>query len=133
MKDEVVGFETAKLAKEKGFDAIVSCGYTDEGLEYRPSYWDIDCDVNEIVLKNDSLDKDTAKYLAPTQSLLQRWLREVHSIDCWIAPFIGEDEECYSGIIFKNKQDAFIDEDVFGNSYEESLEKLLQEALKLIK
>ena len=71
MEDELIKFETAKLAKEKGFD--IPC---------KKSYW-----VNpdgEFWLASYSYDRD--RYLGrpwllvPTQSLLQRWLREVHNI-----------------------------------------------------
>jgi hypothetical protein len=59
----------------------------------------------------------------PTQSLLQKWLREVHNI------FITVNINLYCAI-FHNK-DFYMVTDYY-NSYEEVLEVGLQEALKLI-
>ena len=56
--DELVSFETAKLAKEKGFDVPTDFCYEKSGNLVR---------VGSIS--------------APTQSLLQRWLREEERIE----------------------------------------------------
>jgi hypothetical protein len=106
MKEELITFETAKLAKEKGFD----------------------------------LNGHTNDEVSPTQSLLQKWLREVHKINvesnylpnipgyrCLFVPMtdkisMEEKYKLFSKYYGRNTHD----------SYEEALEEGLQEALKLI-
>ena len=64
MEEIRVSFETAKLAKEKGFD--------------------IDCGWKLRKLENGSFTHTNSSELGieqPTQSLLQKWLREVHNIN----------------------------------------------------
>ena len=73
MKEQLISFATAKLAKEKGFHIISS-----EMLCY--------CKSGEVIKIIESVDfigrsEDRAFVaFAPTQSLLQKWLREKHSI-----------------------------------------------------
>lgn len=62
--DEIVTYEVAKLAKEKGFDVPTAEFYNDDG--------NIGC-YPRAFNHNEFPDGD---YAAPTQSLLQRWLRE---------------------------------------------------------
>ncbi len=123
MVEELITFETAKLAKEKGFDEI--CYYLNH-----PLYGVVD---NSKYHKNSKInvsDKDKTKYTtAPTQSLLQKWLREVHNIHLTITSISQESWQCHitkpGEILGKNYiEDAY--------SYEEALEEGLQEALKLI-
>ncbi len=122
MSDTLVSFETAKLAKEKGFPDILGLTYSQDGrLEGHRS-------IN---------------YPAPTQSLLQKWLREEHNISVNPIPnFKTKVNQYHIGIVFINK--GVVDstimriDDVYKtivlfDSYEEALEKGLQEALKLIK
>lgn len=65
--EEICTYEVAKLAKEKGFDEYVEAFYAegcDTAHSQGPEKW------NEY----------NGKYAAPTQSLLQRWLREEKGI-----------------------------------------------------
>ena len=146
MEEQLVGFETAKLAKEKGFNYTTSCGYTEESDIYRPFYWESYCEANRIVLKEDSLD-EYVPYLAPTQALLQRWLREVHNIDVVLIPERYSDGVNY--LVQAQKWDLSVDPSTSPNfivegcgwfndngeypTYERALEKGLQEGLKIIK
>lgn len=70
MNDELVTFNTAELAKEKGFDEL--CEYSYEGSVFAKTNkpWRNSQDWTEIAV--------------PTQSLLQRWLREKHGIHVFI-------------------------------------------------
>ncbi len=77
MKDELVSFETAKLAKEKGFDISTSI-------------------VNLTVGTGEVIS-------IPTQSLLQRWLREVHNYNIQIESENGV--WCYIVKTLPSKQD----------------------------
>jgi len=84
MKEALISFETAKLAKEKGFNEESTHVYTigfnsiKEDKEPRPfgNY-----ENNPKLLQPVCLSKSQPHLaLAPTQSLLQKWLREHHDI-----------------------------------------------------
>jgi len=104
MKEQLISFETAKLAKEKG------CIYSQPKINHD----------NTIGIQN------------CTQSLLQKWLREEHQIH--IREFYGsygekwsfQIEPCNSG----NKP-PFVSDFNF-ETYELALETGLRKALKLI-
>lgn len=70
MEDQLISFETAKLAKEKGFEEKTKTWYNFSGLS-----------VSGEQSQYPSNDKRFPSYSRPTQSLLQRWLREKHRID----------------------------------------------------
>lgn len=129
MKDQLVSFETAKLAKERGW----------KKNKYGNAMWDNGfyvCEVDDFYFSDrnagdllmyrggGSLSSGHLIADAPTQSLLQHWLRETFKIHiiincldeyCWAyhIPNIGGEKD------FK--------------TYEEALEYALQEGLKLIK
>jgi hypothetical protein len=120
MKEELIKFETAKLAKEKGFD--IETDYFTLG-NYNPNN-----DLMALCYKS-----EIDFYFLPTQSLLQRWLREKHEI--FIDISTGSKDEF--GVIFgKNDTPDWIRDDtgevIFFATYEETLEKGLQKALTLI-
>jgi hypothetical protein len=141
MEDTLISFETAKLAKEKSFD--LPTWY----------YFNVDNKIDETIpegfsgLKNEIWQSNTVnKYSnnktaynyyqcsAPTQALLQKWLRDIHNIHVVLLP---NDEGLYGFAITianRNHTDSnrFELDEITGN-YEEALEKGLQEALKLIK
>ena len=120
MEEQLISFETAKLAKEKGFDFIYI------------------------------IDNELTKHSLITQSLLAKWLREVHNCFIDILPHRDGDSKNKQ---WKSKKDVFWSVEVdyygkdfkieltddadftqhFNNTYEEALEAGLQEALKLIK
>lgn len=127
MSDTLVSFETAELAKEKGFTLQTNpFGYVTKF--YRPS--------TKTLLNYGRTGRSKLSTLiyAPTQSLLQRWLREVHGIDVIALPTYSEKyifRLYQKGTICKNQ--------IYGNymskdyaNYEEALEKGLFQALKLI-
>ena len=114
MIEQLVEFETAKLAKERGFNE--ECwDYYDNGGVSRPNITKVS---NKMKLIS-----------APTQSLLQKWLREVHNIKLTV--MFRE-----NSITGTESWDWLIKGiDVFYKrfkTYEEALEKGLIEALKLI-
>ena len=137
MIDKLISFDTAKLAKEKGFNS--GCGHLHGEYEGYDGLHSID-NFNKI--------NNEKQYSAPSQSLLQKWLREEYEIDISIARSmeIGK-EHLFGGTVtnFKTKEEyLFIgrERDIwiaehnhFENekSYEEALEKALQEGLKFIK
>ena len=123
MEDQLISFETAKLAKEKGFDERINNFYNQNGnLLYN-------------LQQNRNLHSGGAS--APSQSLLQKWLREVHNIFIEVN-FIAyiPDKAQYAAYIkslsSKNMGEILLDGFTIFDKYEEALEQGLYEALKLI-
>ena len=117
MKEQLIKFETAKLAKEKGFDWEVIDGFT---LEGKPipfanfGYYNWNEEIRDISQS--------------TQSLLQKWLREIHDIHL-LNSFQFEQHvfRVVTNIAFSNPINTHR-----YSSYEEALEIALKIALKLI-
>lgn len=132
MTDQLISYETAVLAKEKGFDIPIQ-----HTVDKRSQLYDIHKDVISINSTTvDNWNKFETVVSAPTQSLLQRWLREIHSLHIMIVPLTGLDNWVYSihedsTIDFKKVVE--FNYNLSYKTYEEVLEKGLQEALKLIK
>lgn len=127
MKEQLILFETAKLAKEKGFKEWTFDYYDHEGLLR---------DAN-IYINCDDLEEDHGKiiYRANTQSLLQKWLRDKHNIHIDVNPSLNTWSVCIYQIIAENLLRS-VDRGriITGfNSYEPALEEGIFEALKLIK
>jgi len=117
MKEQLISFETAKLAKDKGYHIFVNYCY----------------DINNHI--NSYSGKETYPlYLAPSQSLLQKWLREDHKIDITIhRSFSMTNSYHYCIIVDCDYETEDQQSCTPGRSYEEVLEQGLLEALKLIK
>lgn len=125
MEEQLIGLEVAELAKAKGFVEICSGCY----------------DVNGKLYSGMAHTNHMGKtiFSAPTQSLLQRWLREKHRVNLCIIPI-------YGGTKVEGKQTGWLCytpyEDAAFNglpsisladyTYEEALERGLREVLKLI-
>lgn len=129
MKEQLVNYKTAKLAKEKGFD--IKTKYS----------WYVPDNSKPIIEKH---KPDGLYYLScPTQSLLQKWLREVHNI--YVESYHdlssdGKSVQFYTSWGFFQQKDINGIQNVNGwydeyndyKTYEEALEVGLQEALKII-
>lgn len=111
MTEELITFETAKLAKEKGFDEECMSSfewYITQGKEFGPiahsrplvDFREMDAGLWEAAQKRPGLynpiynpiKNSTSKpwlYCRPSQDLLERWLRENHGILAGVLP-------CYS-------------------------------------
>lgn len=124
MEETLVNLETAKLAKEKGFK---------ESCLYYFSLGGIEKSFCEDGLYFYSLGEGGRLILRPTQSLLQKWLREIHNIHVEPA-FHNNGKYFFLGcqIINNDIIDFQLDSGYF-DTYEKALEVGLQEALKLIK
>ncbi|MES2864098.1 MAG: hypothetical protein V4666_08270 [Bacteroidota bacterium] len=113
MKEQLIEFETAKLAKEKGFKAD---GYH---LPYIEKH-----------------TKESYYYEMPSQSLVQKWLREEHQIHVWVS---SPTDGFYDACVVRDKTnhyrkfDDFTTNETDFTTYETALEDGLLEALKLIK
>jgi len=134
MKEQLITFETAKLAKEKGFDIPIQHTVNKQNLVYSEYSKDLVKMIDTNVVDNWNDPKFIEICSAPTQSLLQKWLREVHKInlvpDCM---WIKGGYEC-TGYDLNNENKEIISLTKYGKypTYEEALEAGLQEALKLI-
>lgn len=123
MTEELVTLETAKMLRKKGFN------------EYCKNVIDINNIPRETLYRiNDDLPKQC--FSQPTQSIVQKWLREVKNLHIEIYR-----NACgYGYIIVKANNGTWMeDDDAKGpndggnwDTYEEALEEGLQEALKLI-
>ena len=143
MKEQLISFETAKLAKEKGFDWGCQDCFNEHGHSYSNGWCERLDDFFEA--KNfynseiDSKNFGENYFTTPTQSLLQKWLREVHGINVEIRNKTSVEEGLY---VENTRKTKFLTWSYVLNkrveytgyaSYEEALEKGLQEGLKLIK
>ena len=124
MKEQLITFETAKLAKEKGFDEFGKHYYNKTGKEF--SFY--------AKLANHTTGVHNLTCTAPTQSLLQKWLREVHKIHVTTVSSRGGSWGCwiYDLDNYGNITPWSLDELEYP-SYEEALAEGLHAALKLIK
>ncbi len=131
MKEQLISFKTAKLAKKKGFDIKVETFYMGDSEDNflhnagkKDNWNNYKCILNESELSDD--------YSAPTQSLLQKWLREVHLISIKVDDFTYNSKIRYDVNVVPLGSQEDTPSEVL-KSYEEALEKGLQESLKLIK
>ena len=79
MEEQLISFETAKLAKEKGFT-------------YAYEFYDKEGNIVDFGIVGGWTDCHDENYAAPTQSLLQKWLREKHDIHFEIKPIFDVNE-----------------------------------------
>lgn len=148
LKEELITFETAKLAKEKGFiNGTRGCF-----IEYKKDYINPRDDNNskkgdfeyckKTFLRNgeEESDEDYEYIERPTQSLLKKWLIQVHNINVWVSSktlsngktvFIPHGRTLPDTI--KDNLVVDIIEYSTHNSDEAAFEVGLREALKLIK
>jgi hypothetical protein len=121
MTEQLISFETAVLAKEKGFDWNTS-------IKFQPK-------LSFSSWKDFKWSMSAPRILRPTQSLLQKWLREKHDIHVEVNAE-GLMSFKVSTFIMGDKSKEIVYPNYYNpetlNTYEEALEKGLQEALKLI-
>lgn len=127
MTDQLISFETAKLAKEKGFEQNPYKIADAYGPRYK--------DGSHIEIRHSLFNPDSNICTAPTQSLLQKWLREKYNIHIVIKPFFDSklnkityaaDIMQIGNYIAKNKRLVVQD------TYELALDIAEQESLKFI-
>ena len=138
MEEELISFETAKLAKEVGFNWQCYHHFdADKVLQAHYEENESSTDVEFRVDLEDLLDTwnnfKSEACSAPTQSLLAKWLREVHNIFICIKIGFGEGVWYTYHVEKLSDPDFIIDADNSWNTYEKALEVGLLQALKLIK
>ena len=128
MEDLLINYDTAVLAKEKGFNWKCYSMFHNKTLNVNDGHCDYNQPNHKFFIKENIIS-------APTQSLLQKWLREIHHIYVTALPtYTGSAEikRCFFEISFKNKTMQFSDMYGYFDTYELALETGLQEELNLI-
>jgi hypothetical protein len=147
MTENIVLFETAKLAKEKGFNELCKLKYYNTYGRFETIYgsgkYHDDILGEEwvdgkqgVLLDNRPNLFPNDEFNAPTQSLLQKWLRETHQLDIEIETVWEDDRKVfkkYCPWVYYRANEEGGDEPIVGlNTYEEALEEALIQALKSI-
>ena len=130
MEDTRVTFETAKLAKEKGFfqeTNRLEIPYYNYKGEFKGDV--SDWRIRKYIRGENTSDIEFVS--APTQSLLVKWLREEHNIIV-LVDYEGIDGYYYKFYSYKEGNKNYDASDKNYNTYEEALEIGLYQALLLI-
>lgn len=139
MKEELVSFNTAKLAKERGFDWKCHwyCCHKRRVPTNDKSFYPT---LGEYKNFNDDNGNFYEHFSLSTQSLLQKWLREIYNI--FLEPkqtSLSDTEWCFVDSNGNKLRESIITTyyDGYpkkGHKYEyNGLDEILQKALKLIK
>lgn len=134
IEESYVSFDTAKLLKEVGFGLSCRGVYvTDRTGYYEFREYDNKQTTDDLCWNTE--DGFQYEYLAPTQALAARWLREVHRIHIFSNYFFEDGRWFYVIVDLKESHEVrAIHPDIRSyQSNEEALEAGLQEAIKLIK
>lgn len=128
MSDDIISFETARLAKQRGFKCEHLCKCPTIGQVYN----------SEGKLKTHAVvyDPDSEYVYASTQSLLQKWLRETYDVDIEISLAIDDELK----VILPKVYEIYfplcgpVDHSYkkFFETYEDALEAALRGALQII-
>lgn len=137
--DEVVTYEVAKLAKEKGFPQKFNYIHFAPRYGYYNHKGELDGDLRNILklrIKKEPVPDGMQPINAPTQSLLQRWLREEKELHIEIVATASG----YIWLLDKTNGTSIADSDHHGtmanedsgcyDTYELALEDALKYALK---
>jgi len=121
MKEQLIELETAILAKEKGFDL-------DANYAYNPISGKL---LDENTVYSHTIGDGKEPIEAPTQSLLQKWLREEFGIYVQVTII---DEQHFEVSVWVRCDDVCheLASFVLKSCFEQALEKGLQRALKEI-
>lgn len=145
MTEQLVTFETAKLAKDKGFNWPTDKSYSHSLTERvdeqdgtsGPFGWKKgETNVGGFFMNNSKYDRSNTNWYncsAPTQALLQKWLFKVHSIWVESTPVFSSNEMLGVNVRIFSWKFPYIDIPYDGFDVYEGLEMGLQEALRLIK
>lgn len=123
MTEEFVTLETAKLLKEKGFNEYCKDIINHKGI------------MMETIFRT-SKDLPKSFYSCPTQSVAQKWLRETKNIHICVyncaCGYGYEISKADNGTHMASSAYKGTNDGGKWDTYEETLEAGLQEALKLI-
>lgn len=132
MREQLITYETAQLAKIKNFD-----------INTTGDCWvkTLDGDIIHNSARKNCIEHDRCEQylMQPSQTLLQKWLREKHNTIITVFPFtitnfitddIDDDEFIFSYVIHQNS--FFMKDNTDFKTYETALEHALQEALNIL-
>lgn len=127
--EEICAYKVAKLSKDKGFNEYDSCHYVyEEDLQYPTC---------TPYTKASHINWSKPQFIAaPTQSLLQRWLREEkgYAISVTAYPTLATmDKVCYAWEIKSSSDGQYmkaIDGEYTFSTYEQALENALKYSLE---
>lgn len=134
IEESYVRFDTAKLLKEAGFDVPCRGIYrTNRTGNYVFNEYDRKNTKNDLCWN--SSDGFQYEYLAPTQALAARWLREKFGIHIFANYFFEDGTWFYVIVDLKESDEVRAIHPDIGSyqSSEEALEAGLRKAIKLIK
>lgn len=134
IEEQFVSFDTAKLLKEAGFDVSCRGVYVTDRTGYY-EFREYDNKQTKDDLCWNTGDGFQYEYLAPTQALAARWLREVHKLHVF-AKRIYEyalDKFSWGYYIQSSNYEYCKNFEIGFDKYEQALEAGLQDAIKLIK
>lgn len=118
MKEILINYETALLAKQKGFDWRCLNWYGEEkNLEHELF------NLGAWTWNTNEGNRNDFHCTAPTQSFLQKWIRETHGIDITIFPMMTlvSKQKCYCVTLFDKKGEEIGDwQDDYGNLLEKA-------------
>ena len=133
--EEICTYEVCKLAKEKGFPQEFDYAHFKSKWNYYNHKGELNGDLGDILklrIKHKPVPEDMKPIAAPTQSLLQRWLREERGIHIAVFPNMANSFE-FDYIVY-TKGDMFWNPVYTAHSdfaaYELALEDALKYALK---
>ena len=129
-----VSFDTAKMLKDAGFDVPCRGVYvTDRTGYYEFREYDNKQTKDDLCWNTD--DGFQYEYLAPTQALAARWLREKFGIHIFTNYFFEDGTWFYVNVDLKESDEVrAIHPDIRSyQSSEEAFEAGLKEAIKMIK
>lgn len=140
--EDVVSFDLAKLAHEKGFNEPCREAYNSHHHELNSAIFYNGNEFFESEDMQNALDNSNhAHYLAPTYSQLQTWLRNKHNIIAIALPHFNQDYQIHEQDIIWDSLWSYVIWDAFSfyqddidfSSYEIALEAALLNALKIVK
>lgn len=131
--EEICTYEVAKLAKEKGFPQEVSRwrDSTSPSRNYYNHKGELNGDCLEIIkciCRKEEVPIELQTIAAPTQSLLQRWLREERGY--YVYPFFDNESRRWTWVCRELTGDMWIQLLDFEERYFDTYELALEDALK---
>ena len=126
MEEQFISFKTAKLAKEKGFDETTGARYIDGAL-----HTFTDPTANPVKWNSEPITFNKEKaYAAPTQSILQKWLREKHGL--FVLSHFGMQHGGWQAAYCRIGWTRYQELSYLQDTFEEALEIALYEGLEMI-
>lgn len=114
--EEFIKYETALIAKEKGFNIS------------QPTFYDRTGDFHKSAVAGYDFTSSEHNVVAPTQAVLHRWLREEQNINIEVYSNDGYWEAC----LYRIDSGKIGEEIQYEDTYEKALEAGLIKALKFI-